>query len=131
MPVTTFRLPPGTLTQQLDHCLRIIRLQREELLPLRGKLNTCHLNKSNAEKSVDHWKEKYHQAEEEIKKLKEEKKQWEQEKEKLKEAIEKLTKTNKRYQVSLFDHGNFKNLQEGDKKKKGDDGLPVRDRPAR
>ena len=37
--------------------------------------------------------------------------------EKLKTEIDKLTKTNARYQVSLFDHGNFKS-QEVDKNKK-------------
>src|ERR1700680_2758287 len=69
--------------------------------------------------SIDHWREKYQQAEEEIKKLKEEKKKLEQEKEKLKQEIEKLTKTNQRNQVSLFDHGNLKSPTETGKKEKG------------
>lgn len=37
----------------------------------------------------------------------------------LKEEIEKLTKTNSRYQVALFDHGNFKHHDNSEKKPKG------------
>lgn len=37
----------------------------------------------------------------------------------LKEEIEKLTKTNNRYQVALFDHGNFKHHASSEKKPKG------------
>lgn len=40
---------------------------------------------------------------------------------KLKQEIEKINKTNSRYQISLFDHGNFKHKDEGDtaKREKG------------
>ena len=119
MPNIPFHLPPGTPEQQLTHCLRIINFQREELLPLRKRLNSCQLIKYTADKATEYWREKYSQAEEEIKKLREEKKKLEQEKEKLNKEIEKLTKTNKRYQVALFDHGNFTHPDTTGKKKKG------------
>ncbi|KKP33374.1 MAG: hypothetical protein UR23_C0046G0008, partial [Candidatus Roizmanbacteria bacterium GW2011_GWA2_32_13] len=56
------------------------------------------------------WEEKYRKVKEEYEKVK-------KDNEKLKTEIDKLTKTNARYQVSLFDHGNFKS-QEVDKNKK-------------
>jgi hypothetical protein len=46
-------------------------------------------------------------------------KELEAENEKLKEVIEKLTKTKNRYQVALFDHGNFHHPTEKDKKPNG------------
>lgn len=46
-------------------------------------------------------------------------KELERKNEKLKKEIEKLTKTKSRYQVSLFDHGNFKHAHEGKKKPNG------------
>ncbi len=42
-----------------------------------------------------------------------------QEKNKLTLEIEKLTKTNSRYQIALFDHGNFVHKQDVEKKTKG------------
>jgi len=119
MPKNTFHLPPGTPQQQLAHCIRIIQIQRDELLPIREKLNICQLNKYNSDIAADHWRKKYHQAEEEIERLKEDKEKLEKEKGQLIEEIEKLTKTNNRYQVALFDHGNFKHPDKSGKKKKG------------
>lgn len=122
----SFQLPIGNPEQQLTHCLRIINAQREELLPIRKKLNLLQLQKSHADKSANHWKEKYQQAEEKNRKLKEEKERLKKENNKLKEEIGKLTssnaalaKTNNRYRVSLFDHGNFKHPDEQTKKPKG------------
>lgn len=115
----SFQLPIGNPEQQLTHCLRIINAQREELLPVRKIINLLRLQKSHADKSANHWKEKCQQAEEDIRKLKEEKKRLKKENNKLKEEIEKLAKTNNRYRVSLFDHGNFKHPDEQAKKPKG------------
>ncbi|MGH2612086.1 MAG: IS66 family transposase [Rhabdochlamydiaceae bacterium] len=56
-------------------------------------------------KEVLQWKKKYQEKEKEI--------------EKLRQKIEKLTKTQNRYKVALFDHGNFKSPQIEGKKKKG------------
>lgn len=128
----SFQLPNGTPELQLAHCLRIINAQRDELLPIREKLNLSQLHLSNLQRSADHWKEKYRQAEGEIKKLEEEKGKLKNENNVLKEEIEKLTKTNKRYQVSLFDHGNFKNPTDtGKKEKGGQGGHPDTNREAR
>src|SRR5579864_8291048 len=56
---------------------------------------------------------------EEIKKLKKEKRQLEKQIEKLKQEIERYGKTQNRYQIALFDHGNFKHTHGGKKKPKG------------
>lgn len=56
----------------------------------------------------------------ENKALEREKKRLEKEQERLKQEIEKISKTNNRYRVALFDHGNFKHKEEdSEKKKKG------------
>lgn len=51
--------------------------------------------------------------------LEKEKKRLEKEQERLKREIEKISKTNNRYQIALFDHGNFKHKEDGEKKEKG------------
>ena len=54
------------------------------------------------------------------KQIKKELLKYKKENEKLKNKIEQLTKTNNRYRVNLFDHGNFKSPElEGSKKAKG------------
>jgi hypothetical protein len=115
----SFQLPQGTPDEQLTRCLSIINSQREELLPLRQKVNTYHLRVFNLENIATHWREKYQKAEEELQKLKEKNKTLEKEKEILKTEIEKLTKSNNRYQIALFDHGNFKHTHGKKKKSKG------------
>ena len=64
-------------------------------------------------------KKKSENLEDENKRLKKENNYLKKENEELKQEIEKLTKTNERYRVALFDHGNFKNPETKDKKKKG------------
>ena len=68
------------------------------------------------EKAVEeilYWRRKYEEEKEKNKKL-------DFEVDKLKKEIDKLTKTGLRYQVALFDHGNFKNpLTDANKKEKG------------
>jgi DNA repair exonuclease SbcCD ATPase subunit len=54
-------------------------------------------------------KKKSENLEDENKRLKKENNYLKKENEELKQEIEKLTKTNERYRVALFDHGNFKN----------------------
>lgn len=56
---------------------------------------------------------------EEIKKLKKEKRELEKNIDKLKRKIEEWAKTQNRYQVALFDHGNFHHPDEKDKKTNG------------
>jgi hypothetical protein len=67
---------------------------------------------------LDH-KKKIEELIQKNKQLTEELEKFKKENEKLKQTIEKLTKTNERYRVALFDHGNFKNPETKDKKKKG------------
>jgi len=64
-------------------------------------------------------KKKIEELTKENKRLKRENGKLKKDKEKLKEEIEKLTKTKNRYQVSLFDHGNFKHNQKKEKKPSG------------
>lgn len=64
-------------------------------------------------------KQKVETLEEIIKKKEKRIKELEKENDKLKQKIEKLTKTKTRYQVSLFDHGNFKHNAEKEKKPSG------------
>lgn len=55
----------------------------------------------------------------EIRKLKQERRRLEKERNRLEKELEKLTKTTNRYRASLFDHGNFKASDQGEKKSKG------------
>lgn len=64
-------------------------------------------------------KKKSEDLQEENNRLKKENGKLKKENEKLKSEIEKLTKTNNRYRVSLFDHGNFKHPSNQKKKPKG------------
>jgi hypothetical protein len=64
-------------------------------------------------------KKKVEALEEENTQLKKELEKFKKENEKLKQEIEKITKTKERYQVALFDHGNFKQNREGKKKPGG------------
>ena len=64
-------------------------------------------------------KKKSEDLEEENNRLKKENGQLKKENEKLKNEIEKFIKTNNRYQVALFDHGNFKHPDNQEKKPKG------------
>ncbi len=106
-------IPTGmTDEQQVRFCISVINRYREELPGLRRKATLLSQQKEELVEEIMYWREKY----------KEEKKgreKTQQENSKLKEEIEKLTKTNKRYQVALFDHGNFKNPSSKEKKKKG------------
>lgn len=64
-------------------------------------------------------KKKIEALEEEKRQLKKELDKFKKENERLKQEIEKLTKTTNRYQVSLFDHGNFHHPDKKDKKANG------------
>ena len=67
---------------------------------------------------VDH-KKKIEELTEKNKQLEEELARFKKENEKLKQTIEQLTKTKSRYQVALFDHGNFTHKEDGEKKVSG------------
>jgi transposase len=64
-------------------------------------------------------KQKLEKIEEILKEKNKRIKELEKENEKLKKEIEKMTKSNNRYQVSLFDHGNFHDPYDKDRKPNG------------
>ena len=98
----TFQIPPNVAqAEQVVYCLGIIEKQREEVFPLRKHLSHCQQYHLPLIKQTKEWKEKYQ-------KEKQEKEKVQKENEQLKQKIEQLTKTNERYRVALFDHGNFK-----------------------
>lgn len=86
---------------------------------MRKKITACQTYHDPLLEKLKEWREKYEKAEKEITRLKEKNRQLEKEKENLLQEIEKLTKSQNRYQVALFDHGNFKNPHQGDKKPNG------------
>ena len=117
-----FILPPRLKTpfEQIEYLKQQVINLRKELRPLRQREQiSCNQVKKWKEKA-ERWKEKYKKTNKEIKDAWKEMEKLRKEQEKLKKQIEKLTKTNNRYQVSLFDHGNFKHQCEGvEKKQKG------------
>jgi len=100
---------------------------------LRKEVRHLRIHNEQLKRSHIYSQGKISKLSDDIKRLKEEKRRLEKEKrhlarenEKLKKEIEKLTssnaalaKTNLRYQISLFDHGNFKHKDNSSKKPKG------------
>jgi len=95
-----FSLPE--YTQRLRYDLRLARIHTQTLI-----------------RFCDGHKKKIEELTNENKRLTRENGKLKKDKEKLKEEIEKLTKTKNRYQISLFDHGNFKRNQQKGKKPSG------------
>lgn len=81
------------------------------------RFSRCHI--ARLDRSTNQFREKADKLEEENNRLKQENNKLRRENGNLKEEIEKLTKTKTRYQVSLFDHGNFKHPDDQIKKSKG------------
>ena len=91
----------------------IVTKYRRELPYLRHRFTVNQSQIKAKDESIEYWKKKYQEEKEISKTLK-------KDNEKLKTEIDKLTKTNARYQISLFDHGNFKSQKDDkDKKDKG------------
>lgn len=102
-----------TLKQRYDRCISVIIKYRSELPYLRRKLNTVENQKEKAIKEILYWRKKYEEEKEKNKEL-------ENVVDKLEDEIDRLTKTNHRYRVALFDHGNFQSPKDNkDKKEKG------------
>lgn len=102
-------LSPG---DRIPFCIRVIDQYRRELPQLRTSITILKRQKGKAENEITHWRKKYQEE-------KQQKEQLEKENEQLKREIEKLTKTTNRYQVALFDHGNFIAPHAEEKKHKG------------
>lgn len=86
---------------------------------LRKELRFSRIHSARLDRSTDQLRDKAERLEEENNRLKQENNKLRRENGNLKEEIEKLTKTKTRYQVSLFDHGNFKHPDNQVKKSKG------------
>lgn len=120
-----FNPPPWLpLSQQVEYCKRIVEKHRQEARVLRKDTAWAKLQQRRFKQESETWKEKYHISQEELKYAKLEIDRLRKEKEKLEKEIERLTKSNHRYQVSLFDHGNFKSPdsednEDNEKKTKG------------
>lgn len=104
--------PDMTLKEKYERCIYIIDKYRSELPYLRRKLSTLDKQIKKSQEEVFYWKRKYEEEKEKSKKL-------DSEVDKLRKEIDRLTKTNNRYQVALFDHGNFKSPTKKNKKEKG------------
>ena len=94
-----FSLPEYTRKLRID--LRHQRIHSQQL-------ERIHLDQK---KKIEELTQKNKRLEQELKKFK-------KENEKLKQEIEKITKTQNRYRIALFDHGNFKQSTDNQNKKK-------------
>lgn len=101
-----------TLRGKYERCVYIIDKYKSELPYLRRKLSTLDKQNKKIYEEALYWKRKYKEEKEKSKKL-------DAEVDQLKKEIDRLTKTNNRYRVSLFDHGNFTHTDSEQKKKKG------------
>lgn len=112
--IQTFNLPSNlSLSEQVTFCMQIFEKYRYEAKVLRRQTATFKTVINRLEKEVNKWKEKYQKSQDEFGKTQKENTE-------LKQEIERLTKTNSRYQAALFDHGNFKKQNEDiEKKSKG------------
>lgn len=97
---------------QIRFCEEIVRKYQYEAKYLRKLTSHTKTLQKRSVKETGIWKQKYQEEQKKNEILKRENNQ-------LKQEIEKLTKTNKKYQVSLFDHGNFKSPDNCEKRDKG------------
>ena len=118
-----FRIPHFVpFNQRVPFCLSVIGKLREEVAPLRKKEMLCQRYHDPLLEELKVWRAKYQIEKQEKEEVLKENAKLKKEKEKLKQELEKITKTNNRYRASLFDHGNFKNPDNGKKSKGGQNG---------
>lgn len=112
MRASNFEYPNNVIEdeEKIKFLKTIVAKYRHELPYLRHRFTVNQSQIKTIQEVVGYWKEKYKDEKQINNVLK-------KENNKLKQEIDKLTKTNARYQISLFDHGNFKS-QETDKNKK-------------
>lgn len=101
-----------SLSEKVNFCEEIVRKYQHEAKYLRKITSHTKILQKRSVKETGIWKQKYQDEKKKNEILRKENNQ-------LKQEIEKLTKTNKKYQISLFDHGNFKSPDNEDKKPKG------------
>lgn len=113
-----FHFPPNLPeSDQLDFCLTVIGKFQNEQIFLRRQAMTLTNERNKARKDTSYWKKKYREEKEKFKKIK-------RENDLLVKDLEKLLITQSRYQVALFDHGNFINKNKSTKPKGGQTGHP-------
>ena len=91
----------------------------EYVMQLRNDVRLLRLDKDRLTRAHQTQKQKAERAEQQIKQQAQRIKELERENERLKRELEQSKKTKHRYQVALFDHGNFRQRQAGPKKPKG------------
>ena len=101
-----FEMPTSVPSdQQVAYCIGIIDRYRKELPMLRMSASKLKEKTKSLEQEVEYWKKKYQEEKEK--------------RETVEKELEKVLKTKDRYQVALFDHGNFTHPNTKDKKLKG------------
>lgn len=88
-------------------------------MQLRNDVRLLRLDKERLTRAHQTQKHKAEQLQEQVKAQEQRIKALEKENAQLKEQLEQSSKTKKRYQVALFDHGNFRSADKPSQKKKG------------
>ena len=91
----------------------------EYVMQLRNDVRLLRVETDRLRRAHQTQKQKAEHAEQRIKEQAQQIKELERENERLKRELEQAQKTKQRYQVALFDHGNFRQRQTGAKKPKG------------
>jgi transposase len=91
----------------------------EYVMQLRNDVRLLRLDKDRLTRARVSQMEKVERLEKQVKEQAKRIKELERENERLKREQEQSSKTKKRYQVALFDHGNFRHASQETKKKKG------------
>jgi len=108
-----FHFPPNLpQSDQLDFCLTILGKFQQEQKYLRKQTITFLNERNRARKDATYWKKKYQEEKEKSQRFK-------RENDKLVKDLERLLVTQNRYQVALFDHGNFTGKDKSGKPKGG------------
>lgn len=99
----SFQFPGSLVTdsQRLRFLLEVVSKYQSEGGYLRRLVADGKKREDKLQRDVEKWKKRYEKVKEKYRKEK-------QDNNRLISQIEKLLKTNSRYQVALFDHGNFK-----------------------
>jgi transposase len=91
----------------------------EYVMQLRNDVRLLRLDKDRLTRAHQTQKHKAEQFQEQLKDQEQRMKELQKENEHLKGELEQVTKTKQRYQVALFDHGNFRHPSRQNKKTKG------------
>jgi len=120
-----FHFPPNLPeSDQLDFCLTILGKFQYEQAYLRRQTATLLNERNKARKDAAYWKKKYQEEKEKAQRIK-------RENDKLVKDLERLLVTKNRYQVALFDHGNFTDKNKSIRPKGGQTGHPDTNRERR